>query len=277
MTTPNNSVQTTAREMNTVPSLSVEPSCNQRRAAQHGAGADAAVRPEDRRYFESWNQPDCLAGLAVRRSSAPSRWAAAHHAPCPMDVRYDTLPSVGALIAPIQENQTTERSMLQWPGVEKGSRTARLIAACLLLLAAAGCSFIGYSLWREFAPRVPLYPHAQDIENDAHYPIDDQASRMNLWIYGYRLTFRTSDPAPSVAAFYQATLPQSGWEPVYVQIENQDHAYLTYDRKHNQGAQPERLVMFVSREFEHPGAKIAVSIVIGDLAPMQARYSIPHS
>ena|SRR6266545_1681365 len=63
--------------------LQIEMRNNQRekdRAAQHGAGADAAVRPQDRRHFESWNRPDRLADLSGRRSSAPDRWARAINA-----------------------------------------------------------------------------------------------------------------------------------------------------------------------------------------------------
>jgi len=167
--------------------------------------------------------------------------------------------------------------MPHWSGIEKGSRTAHIIAGCLFLLATAGCIIVGQHLWTEFVPRVPVYPHAQDIENDAHYPIDDRASQMNRWIYGYRLSFRTPDPATSVAAFYQAALAQSGWEPEYLQIESQDDAYLIYSKKRSDGVEAERLVMFASREFEHPGAKIAVRIIIGDFATMQARYPLPHS
>jgi hypothetical protein len=51
-------------------------------STQSGAGADPAERPQDRRDFDSWNQPDCHLDLAVRRSSAPSRWAGGHHALC---------------------------------------------------------------------------------------------------------------------------------------------------------------------------------------------------
>ena len=46
-----------------------------RGAAQHGAGADAAVRPQDHGHFESWFPLERLPGLLVRRSSAPNRWA----------------------------------------------------------------------------------------------------------------------------------------------------------------------------------------------------------
>jgi hypothetical protein len=49
----------------------------QSRAAQHGAGADAAEWPPDRRDFENWKQPDRLPDLSGRRSSAPDRWVAA--------------------------------------------------------------------------------------------------------------------------------------------------------------------------------------------------------
>jgi hypothetical protein len=41
-------------------------------AAQQGAGADAALRPQDRRHFESWNRPDRLPDLVGRRGSAPA-------------------------------------------------------------------------------------------------------------------------------------------------------------------------------------------------------------
>ena len=37
--------------------------------------ADAAERPEDHRHFESWNRPKRFPDLAVRRSSAPNRYA----------------------------------------------------------------------------------------------------------------------------------------------------------------------------------------------------------
>jgi len=37
-------------------------------AAQHAAGADAAVRPQDRSHFESWIRLDCHLDLSVRRS-----------------------------------------------------------------------------------------------------------------------------------------------------------------------------------------------------------------
>jgi len=46
-----------------------------RAAAQQGAGADAAARPQDRRHFEKQDQLDCVPDLSVRRGSAPGRWA----------------------------------------------------------------------------------------------------------------------------------------------------------------------------------------------------------
>src|SRR5215207_3427426 len=48
------------------------------RAAQHGAGADAALRPQDRADFERWKSLDCFPDLSVRRSSAPGRWTATY-------------------------------------------------------------------------------------------------------------------------------------------------------------------------------------------------------
>jgi hypothetical protein len=40
---------------------------HKRAAAQHGHAADGAVRPQDRGFFESWNLPDRVPDLVVRR------------------------------------------------------------------------------------------------------------------------------------------------------------------------------------------------------------------
>ena len=39
-------------------------------AAQHGAVADAAARPQDRRDFESWNRSKCITNLGAAQLSA---------------------------------------------------------------------------------------------------------------------------------------------------------------------------------------------------------------
>jgi hypothetical protein len=54
---------------------------------QSGAGADAAVRPEDRADFESWKLLDRFPDLSGRRSSAPSRWTARIIACSPLNAR----------------------------------------------------------------------------------------------------------------------------------------------------------------------------------------------
>ena len=46
------------------------------RAAQHAAGADAAVRPKDQTDFETRIWLDRFTTPSVRRSSAPGRWGA---------------------------------------------------------------------------------------------------------------------------------------------------------------------------------------------------------
>ena len=162
--------------------------------------------------------------------------------------------------------------MLHWEGIERGSRPARITVICLLLVAAAGCTIIGQYLWAEFVPRVPIYPGAVDIENDPHYPIDSHGAQMELWIYGYQLAFRTPDPATAVAAFYQTALSNAGWEPEQIVIVSNDRASLIFYRQQHDTDTRERLVMFADREFEHPGAKIMVSIIIGDFATMRQQY-----
>jgi 2'-5' RNA ligase superfamily len=46
------------------------------KAVQHGPGAGAARRPQDRSVFETWMYPKCFPDRWVRRGSCPSRWAA---------------------------------------------------------------------------------------------------------------------------------------------------------------------------------------------------------
>ena len=61
-------VQLIAGQLKSLPrQLGLQPTRVHGPAAQQGAVADAAARPQDRGFFEGWKQPKCIPDLAVRR------------------------------------------------------------------------------------------------------------------------------------------------------------------------------------------------------------------
>ena len=97
------------------------------------------------------------------------------------------------------------------------SANARRIGLILGVVAGLGILSLVWLVWNASRPKLPLYPHAQEVEILPRVEAATNDGQFKATLYS--ISFWTSDPPDDVLAYYDVTLPQQGWQVQTITLE----------------------------------------------------------
>ncbi len=94
--------------------------------------------------------------------------------------------------------------------VEKGSRQASIIGGTLFVIAVLGLVFLVEFDWYISQPKLPLYPHAEEVSINEADIVANSTGTISTTVY--TLVFQSNDAPDHILAFYRDALAKQGWE-----------------------------------------------------------------
>jgi hypothetical protein len=121
------------------------------------------------------------------------------------------------------------------------STRARRVGLALGIIAGCGVLLLVWLIWNASRPELPLYPHAQEVEILPRFEGATNDGQFKATLY--TISFWTSDPPVDVLAYYDATLPQQGWQ---LQTITPEQVHI-YTRESSSEAQRQGLTVWAGR------------------------------